>query len=333
MADLVAAAQKEGTVNLIATPPEWANYDGIIKGFVAKYNIKAPVANPEGSSADEITAITSLKGQASQPDAVDVGNTFARDNVALFTKYKVAGWDEVPANMKDPDGAWVGGYYGVIAIGANEKVTGPAPTTLKALDDPKYKNMFGLNGDPRKSSSGLNGVWAAALANGGSFDDIGPGIEFFAKLKKDGILVPVDVTPAVLASGQVSIAMDWSYNFPGVADTLAKSGITMKVNIPTDGVFGNFYAQAVVAGAPHPNAGKLWLEWLLGDEGALGYLKGGAFPARFVALQKAGKIPADLAAKLPSADVMAKVSFPTADQSKAAKDAIAKDWGPKVAGN
>ena len=62
-------------------------------------------------------------------------------------------------------------------------------------------------------------------------------------------------------------------------------------------------------------------------------MKGGAFPARYVAMDKAGKIPADLKASLPPADIVAKVKFPTPDQVAKAKETIAKDWGPKVSGN
>ena len=330
---LVAAAKKEGKLNLIAVPDEWANYKGIIAGFKAKYGLDTNVANPEGTSAEEIEAIKTQKGQKSQPDAIDVGPSFARDNKALLAPYKVTVWDDVPDNMKDPYGAWVGGYYGVIAIASNEKLAGGAPKSFKELADTKYKGKFALNGDPRKAASALNGVWAASLANGGSYDDIGPGIEFFAKLKKDGILLPIDVNPAAIASGQVAIALDWSYNWPAQKDELAKSNITMSINVPTDGVFGNFYSQAVVAGSPYPNAGKLWLEYLLSDEGALGYLAGGAFPARYTKLAAAGKIPAALKATLPGEDVMSKVKFPTAAQTDAAKAAIAKDWGPKVSGS
>ena len=36
----MAAAKKEGALNVIALPPDWANYGEIIKAFGDKYGIK-----------------------------------------------------------------------------------------------------------------------------------------------------------------------------------------------------------------------------------------------------------------------------------------------------
>jgi putative spermidine/putrescine transport system substrate-binding protein len=331
---IIDAAKKDGKINLIALPDSWANYKGVLAEFKTTYGIDFNVANPDGSSADEVKAATDLKGQATQPDSIDVAPSFAYDGAksGLFTPYKVSTFADIPDAMKDPDGNWVAAYYGIIAIGVNEKLAGGVPKSFKELADVKYKGKLALNGDPRKSGSGVAGVIAAALANGGSFDDISAGIDYFAKLKKDGILLPIDLTPAVILSGEAAIGIDWSYNYPDLTK-LAAEGTTLVTNVPTDGVYGGFYAQGIVAGSPHQDAAKLWLEWLVSDGGATQYMKGGAFPARYAAMDKAGSIPADLKASLPSADIVAQVKFPTPDQVAKAKETIAKDWGPKVSGN
>jgi ABC-type uncharacterized transport system permease subunit len=64
---------------------------------------------------------------------------------------------------------------------------------------------------------------------------------------------------------------------------------------------------------PDPYAARLWIEYIFSDEGQLFFLKGYAHPVRYQVLQAAGKIPADLAAKLPSADQYANVKFLTID--------------------
>ena len=77
MSALVAAAEKEGHLNVITLPSNWANYGTIMKDFTAKYGIKINDENPEGSSQDELNAIKQLKGQSTAPDVVDVGGSFA----------------------------------------------------------------------------------------------------------------------------------------------------------------------------------------------------------------------------------------------------------------
>ena len=54
MNGLVAACKKEGPLNVITLPANWANYGTIMKDFTAKYGIKINDANPDGSSQDEI---------------------------------------------------------------------------------------------------------------------------------------------------------------------------------------------------------------------------------------------------------------------------------------
>ncbi|MEK7295091.1 MAG: ABC transporter substrate-binding protein, partial [Actinomycetota bacterium] len=101
--------------------------------------------------------------------------------------------------------------------------------------------------------------------------------------------------------------------------------------VPTDGVYAGFYAQGVVVGSPHPNAAKLWINHIVSDEGALGYLEGGAIPARFDALVAAGKVSTEMMANLPAPELLVGLTFPTPAQITAAKELLAAEWGPKVA--
>lgn len=81
---------------------------------------------------------------------------------------------------------WTGSYYGLIAFGVNADRVPDPPTTWAGLREPGYRGMVATNGDPCQATSALNAVWAAALANGGSLNDIGPGIEFFGELSRWG---------------------------------------------------------------------------------------------------------------------------------------------------
>ena len=217
--EITAAAKAEGQVNLIALPDTWANYKGILASFTSTYGIKAPVANPDASSADEVTAIQTLRGQPDMPDAVDVGPSFTQQMIdqGYADVYEPTVWDQIPDALKDPAGHWVAAYYGVMSIATNTTLVPDAPTTWADLKDPKYKGMVTLNGDPREAGAAFAAVMAASLANGGSFDDIMPGIQYFADLKASGNLQTIDVNEANLLSGEVPIALDWTYNFPAVS--------------------------------------------------------------------------------------------------------------------
>ena len=332
--DIVTAANAEAKVNLIALPDNWANYKGILQAFRDKYpEIENPVANPDASSADELTAVKTLAGQEDMPDNLDVSPAIAQQvaDENLWEPYKPCLWDEIPETLKDPNGNWVAAYYGIMAIGTNTKVVTEAPTSFADLKDPKYKGQVSLNGDPREAGAAFAAVMAASLAHGGSFDDILPGIEYFAELKKSGNLTGTDVTEATVLSGETPIWIDWTYNYPGLAPKLVENGIEAAINVPTDGVYGGYYAQGVVKASPHQNAAKLWIDHIISDEGALGYIEGGAVPARYDALVKAGKVTEEMKKNLPAPELIASIAFPTQDQIAKAKEVLTAQWGTLVA--
>ena len=112
----------------------------------------------------------------------------------------MATWADIPDAQKDSGGLWYSDYGGYISIGCNAtKVGGTCPKTIKDLDNPAYKGKVALNGDPTSANAAFEAVWAAALANGGSADNIQPGIDFFKKLNKEGIFNKTKVTPATVA--------------------------------------------------------------------------------------------------------------------------------------
>ena len=321
-------------VNLIALPDEWANYKGILASFGEKYpGVEYPVANPDASSADEMNAVETLSGQADMPDNVDVSPAIAQEMVdkGLFEPYTLSVDSEVPAGLKDADHNWSAAYYGIMAIITNTTIVPNAPTTFADLAKPEYKGLVSLNGDPRESGAAFAAVMAASFANGGSADDILPGIQFFADLKASGNLGGTDVTKETMLSGETPIAIDWSYNVPGLRADLEDAGLTVEVNFPSDGIYGGFYGQGVIKNSPHQACSKLWLEHIFSDEGALGYLEGGAVPARIDTLVQEGVVTDDMKGNLPPDELLSQVSFLTPNQIAAAKQVLADNWGPMVA--
>ncbi|REE59454.1 putative spermidine/putrescine transport system substrate-binding protein [Streptomyces sp. 3212.3] len=329
---LVAAAKKEGTLHAIALPRDWANYGALIDGFQKKYGIKIEDESPDASSQDEINAVTTRKGQDRAPDVLDLGSSFALSAAqqGLLAPYKVTSFGDIFSAQKDPQARWYNDYGGYVSIGCDAKRVKTCPTTFADLLKPQYKGQVALNGNPTKSGSAFGGVYAAALANGGSFDDVQAGLDFFAKLKKNGNYTPVESTPATVEKGETPISIDWDYLNAGYADEFKSKGLDWKVSVPSDGQYAQYYSQAINKDAPHPAAARLWQEYLYSTEGQNLWLKGYARPALMTAMDKAGTLDKDAAAKLPA--VTGTPSFPSEDQQNKAKTVIAQGWGKAVSG-
>ena len=323
MDGLIDAAKAEKELNVIALPPDWANYKEIIDTFSNKYGIKVNSAQPDANSQDEINAANQQKGKSTAPDVFDLGQAIALANTKLFAPYKVEKFDDIPAEFKDPDGTWVNDYGGYTSVGYDSAKV-PEVTAVADLLKPEFKGKVALNGDPTTASAAANGVLMTALANGGSVDDIAPGLNFFVKLKEAGNFVPVDPTPATIESGQTPVVIDWDYL--NAAET--KKIPTWKVFVPNDALVGGYYFQAINKDGPHPAAARLWQEFLYSDEGQNLFLKGLARPVLADAMEKAGTVDKTLLEALPKIDGTPVI--PTDEQSKKMADYLGANWSKVI---
>ncbi|KTR21663.1 ABC transporter substrate-binding protein [Curtobacterium citreum] len=292
---LVKAAKAEGKLNVIALPPTWANYGKIIAGFEKKYpGITINSANPNGSSADEIAAVKSQKGQSTAPDVLDLGNAVMQQNLGLLTDYKVANWSDIPDTLKDEDGKWTRDYTGLMSIGYDSSKIKEAPKDLNDLLGSEYKGKVSIAGDPTQANQAASAVYLAALENGGSADDITKGVEFFGKLKQAGNFQNVLPSQATVASGETPVVVQWSYNNLAWGPAAGASGNeNWKTVVPEGQALGSYYSQAINKDAPHPAAARLWQEYIASPEAQNLYLQAGAFPSTLAAMEQSGKVDED----------------------------------------
>jgi len=326
---LIKAAKKEGTLNVIALPTNWANYGAQLNTFHKLYGIKIHSDNPSGSSAQEIQAIKSLKGRSSAPDVVDVGLPFASagKGQGLLAPYKVMTWKNIPANQKSTDGSYYQDYGGFISFGCNMNLLGntPCPTSWAALKQSKYHNDVALNGSPLSANAALSAVWAAGVNNGGSAKSIKPGVDFFKQLMSAGNFNSTDCNAASIIATSCPITINWDYL--NTAGAWGLSGSThWKVVDPQGIPFGGFYAQAVSKYAPHPAAARLWEEFLYSVKGQNIWLKGGARPVELAAMTAAGTANKKSLKALPKVANLSKAVIPTTAQGNAAAAFLASNW-------
>jgi putative spermidine/putrescine transport system substrate-binding protein len=351
---LVAAAKKEGKLNVITLPRDWANYGEAMDLFSKAFGIKITDDNPDGSSAYEIQTVRTAPA-SKVPDAVDVGITYGADNANLFSPYKVQNWKDITPTYKDANGRWYGDYAGVIALSYDTSIP-KAPTSFNDLKDPAFKNMVAIGGDPSGAQEALMSVFAANLANGGTTANVQTGIDYFKAMKTSGNFVTVLANGQNLLAGAYKVSFSWSFNGPGAVATAAKAGKTIKYVIPSDAVIkGTPYIMAIPFNAPHPAAARLWTEFLYSENKGKGsttigstkgmtgskifaainggqniWIAGGALPIEYDAMVAKGTNAAAPAGYgIPAG---AKIVTPSPADQDAAKALLKAQW-PAIAGN
>ncbi len=331
MAALIKAAKKEGKLNVIALPANWANYGNIISTFAKKYDIKVNSVNPDGSSQDEINALIADKGRSTAPDVIDVGTNFAitAQGKGLLAPYKVATWSRIPAALKQGAGYWFDDYGGFVAIGCNASVVKKCPTSFKQMLQTGQGYKIGINNNPTASSSALAAVMAAAIANKGSLNNVKAGVDYFQALNKAGNFVPTVAGPSTVQSGATNIIIWWDYLQASEINALPGYKDKWKVVIPSDAAMAEYYTQAISSSAPDPAAARLWEEFLYSNQGQNLWLAGMARPVELAYMTAHKLAPAKLLAALPKAPTHG-VQYPTQAQITKAGNVVAANWPTEV---
>jgi putative spermidine/putrescine transport system substrate-binding protein len=325
MAGLIAAAKREGWLNVIGLPSNWANYGTIMNDFTALYGIKINAVDPEAWSAQELSAVKQLKGQNSAPDVVDVDSASAAAGAqaGYWAPYRVAAWNKIPTWAKSARGGYYAAYGGYMAIGYDPSLVQAAPTSFRSLLKGPYRNQVAIDGDPAQTKSAFDAVYAAALANGGSLANITEGVNYFRGLKQAGNFVPVRGTPGTVLSGQTPILIWWDFLLNSQVRPLVKG---LKIVIPRDGVFEGYYDQAINASAPHPAAARLWEEFLYSDEGQNLFLEGSVRPIELRTMLAAGTYDWPAYHMLPQVPADAVHQLPSAAEQATANTVVTKLW-------
>lgn len=318
---LEEAARKEGAVNSVGMPDSWANWKDTWVDLEKKFGLKH--MDTDMSSAQEIAKFAAEKDNATA-DIGDVGAAFGpiAKEQGVTQPYKPSTWEQVPAWAKDADGHWALAYTGSIAFIVNKQLVKEVPKSWADLKKGKYKVAIG---DVSAAAQAVNGVLAAAIANGGDEKNIQPGLEFFAEIAKQKRLSLSNPTIQTLEKGEVEVGIVWDFNGLSYRDQIDPS--RFEVLIPSDGSVISGYTTIINKYAKHPNAAKLAREYIFSDAGQINLAKGNARPIRAEHLT----LPAEVQAKLLPNEQYAKVQpIKDAKAWEATSKALPQQWQEQV---
>jgi len=274
-AALVAAAKKEGTVVWYTTQivdqfarPAAAAFERLYPG------IKVTLSRTNATTA-AIKILNENRAGKNQSDVFDGTVTV----VPLKKEGYVLKWlpdaaKNYPAQYKDPEGYWVATNIYVLTPAFNTKLIPPdqEPRTFQALLDPKYRGKM---------------VWAVSLSSsaapgfiGTVLDTMGDekGVAYLRQLQKQRI-AGVDVSARQVLdqviAGEYAIALQ-IFNHHAVIS--ARKGAPVKW-IPMEPATGLLSVVSIPKNAPHPNAAKLFEDFLVSKDGQKAYQAADYLPA------------------------------------------------------
>jgi putative spermidine/putrescine transport system substrate-binding protein len=318
---LEQAARAEGAVNSVGMPDSWANWKDTWVDLEKLYGLKH--MDTDMSSAQEIAKFSAEKDNASA-DIGDVGAAFGPIAVqqGVTQAYKPSTWEQIPSWAKDADGHWMLAYTGSIAFIVNKQLVKDIPHSWAELKQGKYKVAIG---DVSAAAQAVNGVLAAAIANGGDETNIQPGLDFFADIAEQGRLSLANPTIQTLEKGEVEVGVVWDFNGLSYRDQIDPS--RFEVLIPSDGSVISGYTTIINKYAKNPNAAKLAREYILSDAGQNNLAKGNARPIRAEHLS----LPAEVQAKLlPNAQYAKVQPIKDAAAWEATSKALPQQWQENV---
>ncbi len=313
---LYEAAQKEGIVVSFDTGPTWANWAAEFSAFKKRYPDVEITYNDLGSGA----TVVALEKARNRPQADTAyyfaGSAVAAANKGLLAQFKPTNFDKLPDVFRDADARWTAVHSLTVSFIINKKLVKNAPKSWADLLKPEFKNSV-VYLDPRSTGVGQVVNFAANFGAGGDMKNLAPGFAYFEKLHKDGNVLRVEgTTPyAKFVKGEIPIWI--SYENDGLkAKYVDGMGDDVEVVIPSEASVAAPYGISLVKDGPNPNAGKLWINFVMSEMGQ------GIFAQGFVRPSVLGvELPADVAAKLPAAPQVLPLDVAVAAALKADVDA------------
>jgi ABC-type Fe3+ transport system substrate-binding protein len=259
---LIAAAKKEGELTWYTTQIVNQFARPAAEAFQRKYGVRV---NYIRADSNEVTLRLQNEGKAGRvmADVFDgTGATAALKAANLVAKYIPESANRLPDRYKDKDGYWVATNLYVLTPGFNTDLVkkGTQPRTFEDLLDPRWRGKIAWNSSV--TPSGAAGFVGVVLAHMGQEK----GLAYLRQLsgqKVVGLQVAARQVLDQVIAGEYAIALNIFNNHAVIS---AMKGAP-SAWIPMEPALAVFSCLSLTAGAPRPNAGKLFIDFLMSEEG------------------------------------------------------------------
>lgn len=301
--------------------PNYANWGAVTALYEKTTGVRVP-PDMKGSSA----AMAALEAEKANPQADTayysgaIGFEAARRG--LHQPYRPAGWDQIPEALKDPDGLWWAVHTGTVALVVNTEALGdvPVPRSWADLLKPEYEGLVAYD-DPTWGGTSYTFVYGLNELLGGSESDFAPGLEYLSKLDANVHSYPRESVYNDVLRGEIPIWINSDGNGYKMRHV---DGGPVEVVIPEEGSVSMPLVMGLVAGAPHAEAAKEYLDWLLTEPAQAEFARAYFRPVI------AGTTPPEVAANLLPESAYARVINPSLETMAAASDALKRAWDERI---
>jgi ABC-type Fe3+ transport system substrate-binding protein len=262
-ATVIAAAKKEGEVVWTSTQIVNQLVRPIAAAFEKKYpGIKVRYTR---ANANEVAVKILNESRAGRPQSDVFDGTSSV--VPLKQEGYVLQWQpeaakDYPDLYKDPDGYWIASNLYINTPGYNTALVpkGTQPHTYQDLLDPKWKGKIAWNALPSTSGGvGFIGTVLAEMAEQKGMDYL----RAFSKQKVANVAAAARQVLDQVIAGEYAIALQ-IFNHHAVIS--AKKGAPVDW-IKMEPATGTLSVVGIQKNAPHPNAAKLLVDFIISKEG------------------------------------------------------------------
>jgi putative spermidine/putrescine transport system substrate-binding protein len=307
-------------------PDSWANFGESLKAFCEKNAFTCSRTDTDMSSNEEITRFDAEKNN---PIAVmaDIGLLYGpvAEAKAVVPPYLPPNASKLPENLKAKNGGWVATFSGVPAFVVNTDVVKNVPRTWDDLLRPEYKGLIGTS-DPRTSGTGAAIFVAWAFAFGGDENNLQPAVDFAKKLLPNFKGV-ASGNAQTLEKGEIPIQCKYDFNCKAAEEAVKEKGVNAVTVIPGVSMYAPSGLMLNKYNVGKMDFAKMYMEWVLTDEGQTIFAKFGARPIRYVLGDL--QLPADARSKWLPDDAYSNVKQ-VKDWAKADPARVAELWDSEV---